>query len=76
MRLTPGHGEEVTASKLTGMSASLKPKDGIAHDDLDLELHLEKDFFGAQSAELQYEGTGKYDDKDFTFKGPVDMFKL
>ena len=58
------------------MSASLKPKVGIQLDDLDLELHLEKEYLGAQSVELQYEGKGKYDDKEFTFKGPVDMFKL
>ena len=75
--LTPDHGEVVPSNnRVSGLSASVKAKDGIKHDDLDFELHLEKEFFGAQSKELQYEGSGQADGEDFTFKGPVDLMKL
>ena len=47
LSLTPGHGEEVAENRLSGLSASIKAKDGLKHEDLDFELHLEKDFFGA-----------------------------
>ena len=54
MPLNLGHGEEVTAagSRLSGLRASLTARDGINHDDLDFDIHLEKEFFGAQSSEL------------------------
>jgi hypothetical protein len=76
MKLTPGHGEAVKANRLENLSASLAPKDGVNFDDLDFELHLQKDFFGAQSSELQYQGTGEVAGAKFSFSGPVDMFRL
>ena len=47
IKLTPGHGEVVQATRLGKMSASLVPKDGVNFDDLDFELHLQKEYFGA-----------------------------
>jgi hypothetical protein len=61
MSLAPGHGESVTENRLGDLRASLTARDGINHDDLDFELHVEQDYFGAESSELQYEGTGTVD---------------
>jgi len=52
MSLVPGHGEPVTENRLSDLRASLTARDGIAHDDLDFELHVENDYFGAESSEL------------------------
>jgi hypothetical protein len=76
MSLTPGHGEAVTENRLGDLRASLTARDGIAHEDLDFELHVESDYFGAESSELQYEGTGTVGGEAFSFKGPVELLKL
>lgn len=31
---------------------------------------------GAQSDKLKYSGSGQYDGTDFTFEGPISMFKI
>jgi hypothetical protein len=72
----PTPGEDADENSLENLSASLTVKDGIKHDDFDFELHVEKEYFGAESTELQYEGSGSAGGKDFTFKGPVDLFRL
>ena len=77
MSLVPSHGEEAaTKHSLSNLRASILVRDGVSHDDFDFDLHVEKDYFGAESSELQYEGTGTADGKEFTFKGPIDMLKL
>ena len=62
--------------KFTDLSASIIPATEIKFDDFDFDLHLEKDYMGAESNKLIYQGSGKYDGADFTFSGPVDMLKL
>ncbi len=60
---------------LTGVSASLNPTGN--KDDMDFELHLKKDYMGAETTEIMYEGSGRLNDEtDFTFKGPVKLWKL
>ena len=77
MSLIPAHGEEAEGEfRLDNLRASITAKDGIVYDDFDFELHVEKDYFGAESSELQYSGTGSVEGKEFTFKGPIEMFKL
>jgi len=61
MSLTPAHGETAGENRLDNLRASLKVRDGIVHDDFDFDLHVEKDYFGAETSELQYEGTGSVD---------------
>jgi hypothetical protein len=31
---------------------------------------------GAESSKLKYTGSGQYDGADFTFEGPISMFKV
>lgn len=61
MSLTPGHGEESNENRLENLRVSIVPKDGINFDDLDFDLHIEKNNFGAESTELQYKGSGTVD---------------
>ena len=77
MSLVPSHGEQASEKHtLSNLRASILVRDGISHDDFDFDLHVQKDYFGAQSSELQYEGTGTAAGKEFTFKGPIDMLRL
>lgn len=62
--------------KFTDVSASLVPAKEINFDDFDFDMHLEKEYMGAESAKLVYQGAGKYNGADFTFSGPVEMLKL
>ena len=59
---------------ITDLVASLKPKTG-AQDDFDFDLHIEEKYLGAESANLMFQGSGKYDGKDFTFSGPITLLK-
>lgn len=53
MSLTPGHGEVAQEeNRLDNLRASINVRDGMNHDDLDFDLHLEKEYFGAESSEL------------------------
>jgi hypothetical protein len=63
-------------SKFSDLVASLLPAKGIEFADFDFDLHLTKDYLGAQSDKLVYQGTGKFEGNDFTFSGPVNMLKM
>jgi hypothetical protein len=52
MSLTPSHGEVAGETRLENLRASLIARDGINHADFDFDLHVEKDYFGAESSEL------------------------
>ena len=62
--------------KFTDVSASLVTAKEINFDDFDFDMHLEKEYMGAESAKLVYQGAGKYNGADLTFSGPVEMLKL
>ena len=74
--LTPGSGEEASQNRLDDLKASIVVQDGIKHDDFDLDLHMDKDYFGAETSQLQYKGSGSLFGKEFTFSGPVELMKL
>jgi hypothetical protein len=64
-------------SEMHDMVASIEPKDGVNKDDLDFDLHLQKDYLGVQSTQLLYRGKGKLvNDTIFKFSGPINMMKL
>jgi hypothetical protein len=62
--------------KFTDVTAKIVPAKEINFADFDFDLHLEKEYMGAESAKLVYEGAGKFNGADFTFSGPVNMLKL
>ena len=66
-------GEESAFSELT---ASIKPVDTIPFDDFDFDLHIEKEYMGAESDKLVYHGAGKKGESAFTFSGPIPLLKL
>ena len=63
-------------SKFTDLKASVVPKKDIAFADFDFDLHVKKEYLGAQSDKLTYKGQGKFGGTDFTFNGPIKMVKL
>jgi len=63
-------------AKFADVTASVLPADGASEADFDFDLHVEKDYLGAESSKLAYEGKGTYDGVAFTFSGPVAMLKL
>lgn len=66
----------ISNAQFTDVTASIIPAKDINFDDFDFDLHLQKDYMGAESKKLVYEGAGKYNGADFTFSGPVNMLKL
>jgi len=44
--------------------------------DFDFNLSIAKDDVGCSSDNLAFEGTGKYEGKEFEFRGPIKEFKL
>ena len=63
-------------SKFEDLTASVVPQAGIEFADFDFDLHLKKEYMGAESSKLVYQGKGKYDGAEFTFSGPVNLIKL
>ena len=64
-------------SEMHDMVASIEPKEGVNKDDLDLDLHLDKDYLGVETTQLLYKGKGKLaNDTIFTFSGPINLMKL
>jgi hypothetical protein len=45
-------------SKFTDISAAIVPAKDITFADFDFDLHMEKDYMGAESKQLFYEGKG------------------
>lgn len=62
-------------SKFSDLVVSLIPQKGEVKD-FDFDLSIAKENVGATTNNLAFEGTGKYDGQDFTFKGPIDLFKM
>lgn len=63
-------------SKFSDVTATILPAKDIKFADFDFDLKLQKDYMGAESAKLVYEGKGQYNGADFTFSGPIKMLKL
>jgi hypothetical protein len=45
-------------SKFTDISATIVPSKDINFADFDFDLHMQKDYMGAESTKLFYEGKG------------------
>ena len=45
-------------SKFTDVTATIMPAKDIKFADFDFDLHMEKEYMGAESAKLYYEGKG------------------
>jgi hypothetical protein len=53
------------------------PKDGIDFDDFDFNLKISKEYFGAESSDVQVTGSAKLlTGEDISFKAPVKLVKL
>jgi len=58
-------------AKFNDVTVSIVPANGASVADFDFDLHVEKDYLGAESEKLAYEGKGTYNGVGFSFSGPV-----
>lgn len=65
-----------STGKFSDVTATVLPNKDIAFADFDFDLHIQKDYMGAETNKLVFEGKGKYDGADFTFSGPISLLKL
>ena len=68
--------ENVAGTKFDDVVASVVPKEGVPAESFDFDLHVESDYLGAETKDLTFEGKGSYGGSEFTFSGPVSLFKL